>query len=52
MVFWSFERRKLAISRTVGRSQARRHSIALHKTHPKHLSELNIKVTCEVKVMS
>ena len=33
-------------------SRARRHSKALHKTHPKHLCELKIEVTCEVKVRS
>ena len=32
--------------------RARRHSKALHNTHPKHLSELKIKVTCEIKVRS
>ena len=33
-------------------SRARRHSKALHKTHPKLLNELKIEVTCEVKVRS
>ena len=43
-----------AISRTVLvlESRARRHSKALHKTHQKHLSELKIEVTREVKVRS
>ena len=33
-------------------SRARRHSKALHKTHPKHLSELKVEVKFEVKVTS
>ena len=33
-------------------SRARRYSKSLYKTHPKNLSELNIEVTCEVKVRS
>ena len=33
-------------------SRARRHSKALHNTHPKLLSELKIEVTCEVKARS
>ena len=33
-------------------SRARRHSKALHKTHPKHLSELKVEVTFEVNVGS
>ena len=33
-------------------SRARRHSKALRKTRQNHLSELNIEVTCEVKVRS
>ena len=32
--------------------RAKRQSKALHKPHPKHLSELNINDTCEVKVRS
>ena len=34
------------------RERARRHLNALHKTHPKHPSELKIEVACEVKVSS
>ena len=42
-----------AISRTVGvESRARRHSKALDKALQNHLIELNIEVTCEVKVRS
>ena len=37
---------------SVVESRARRHSKALHKTHPKLLSELKIEDTCEVKVRS
>ena len=33
-------------------SRGRRHSKALHNTHPKHLSELKIEVTFWVKVRS
>ena len=33
-------------------SRARRHSKALDKTLQNHLSELNIEVTCKVKVRS
>ena len=36
----------------VVQGRAKSHSKALHKTHPKHLSEHNIEVTCEVKVRS
>ena len=33
-------------------SRARRRSKALYKTRQNHLSELNIQVTCEVKIRS
>ena len=47
-----FSRPLLSRELLVVESRAKRHSKALHKTHPNLLSELKIEVTCEVKVRS